>query len=157
MYPLVRTVGGAQCRSLRSIEGEDFSRIFEIEPTSTNSFRNTLLIVVDVVVYSRITSTKSPLFCITTFSASLTNLTALLPQSRNYSCYVSRPILAPPPFWLHKHTDLRAHDFAHPPDLWHQPRLANVTCAWSWRHCGIKPAILASCFGDNSYELKIQG
>jgi hypothetical protein len=37
---------------------------------------------------------------------SLTNLTALQPQSHNYSCYVSRPILAPPPLWLHKHTDL---------------------------------------------------
>ena len=78
----------------------------------------------------------------TTFSASLTNLTALLPQSRDSSCYVSRPILAPPPLWLQKHTDLRAHDFAHCPDLWHQPRLANVTCAWSWRLCGINPDIL---------------
>jgi hypothetical protein len=43
----------------------------------------------------------------TTFNASLTNLTALLPQSHNYSSYLSRPILAPPPLWLHKHTDLR--------------------------------------------------
>ena len=34
----------------------------------------------------------------TTFSASLTNLTALLPQSRDNSGYVSTPILAPPPF-----------------------------------------------------------
>ena len=47
--------------------------------------------------YSRITSTKCPLFCMTTFSASLTNLTVLLPQSHDYSCYVSRPIPTPPP------------------------------------------------------------
>jgi hypothetical protein len=26
---------------------------------------------------------------------------------------------------------------------WHQTRLANVTCAWSWRRCGIAPAILS--------------
>jgi len=45
----------------------------------------------------------SPPFRITTFSTSLTNLTAHLPQSRDYSCYVSRPIPAPPPLWLQKH------------------------------------------------------
>ena len=49
------------------------------------------------VCYSRITFTKSLSFCMTTFSASLTNLTPLLPQSRDSSCYVSGPILAPPP------------------------------------------------------------
>jgi len=36
----------------------------------------------------------------TTFSASLSNLTALLPQSHDCSRYVSRPIMAPPPLWL---------------------------------------------------------
>jgi hypothetical protein len=51
----------------------------------------------------------------------------ILPQSRDCSCYVSRPILAPPPLWLQIHTDLCAHDFAHSPDLWHQPRLRSVT------------------------------
>ena len=51
---------------------------------------------------SRINSPKSPSFYMTTFSASLTKLTALLPQSHDYSCYVSRPIMAPPPIWLHK-------------------------------------------------------
>jgi len=73
----------------------------------------------------------------TTFMASLKNLTALLPQSCDSSCYVSRPILAPPPLWLQKQTDLRARDFAHSPYLWHQLRLANATCAWSWILCGI--------------------
>jgi len=67
------------------------------------------------------------------FCAILTNLTVLLPQSRDRSCYV---ILASPPLWLHKHTDLRAFT-----DLWHQPRLADITRARSWRLCGIKPAI----------------
>jgi hypothetical protein len=89
--------------------------------------------------YSRITSTKSLLFWRTTFSASLTNHTALLPQSRDSSYYVSRPILALLPLWLQKHADLRAHDFAHFLILWRQPRL---TCACSWRLGGINPAML---------------
>jgi hypothetical protein len=72
-----------------------------------------------------------------TIIASLTNLTLLLPQSRDCSCYVSRPILAPPPRWLLKHIDLRPRDLAHSHELWHQPRLANVTCALSWRLCGL--------------------
>ena len=41
-------------------------------------------------------STKSPSFCKTTLSASLTNLTPRLPQSRDCSCYINRQILAPP-------------------------------------------------------------
>lgn len=47
--------------------------------------------------YSKITSTKSPSLYITTFSANLTYLTTLLPQSHDGSCYVSRQTLAPPP------------------------------------------------------------
>jgi hypothetical protein len=90
--------------------------------------------------YSRIITTKSPSFYTTTFSASLTKLMLLLPQSHDCSCYVSTPVLAPRPFWLQKHNDLRAHGFAHSPNLWHQPRLANVICAWSWRLCGINLA-----------------
>jgi hypothetical protein len=31
------------------------------------------------------------------------------------------------PLWLHKHTDLGTHDFAHSSDLW-QPKHANVSC-----------------------------
>ena len=87
-----------------------------------------------------------------TFSASLTNLMALLPQSHDRSCYVSRPILAPPPLWLQKHTDLRAHDLAHYPISWRQPRPANVTCSWSWRLCGIIPAIVPRTFRDLFHE-----
>jgi hypothetical protein len=74
------------------------------------------------------------------FSASLTNLTALMPQSHDFSCYVSRGLLAPSPLWRLTHDDIHALDFVHSPDLWHQPRLANVTCTWSWRLCGITPA-----------------
>ena len=90
----------------------------------------------------------------TTFSASLiTNLTALLPQSRDCSCYVSY-VLTPPPFWLQKHTDLRAHDLAHSHDLWHEPTLTNVTCAWSWTLCGIIPAIhnMQFCYGRSEFQ-----
>ena len=94
--------------------------------------------------YSRITSTKSLSACMTTCSASLTNLTPLLPQSRDCSRYVSRPILAPPPLWLHEHADLRVHDFAHSPDLWRHSRLANVSCVRSWRLCGVSPAVILS-------------
>jgi hypothetical protein len=53
----------------------------------------------------------------TTFSVRFTNLTALLQQLQD-GCYcVSRRKLAPAPLWVHKQTDLRAHDFAHSPDL----------------------------------------
>jgi hypothetical protein len=41
---------------------------------------------------------------------------------------------------MQKHTDLRAHDFAQSPDLWRQPRFANVTTAYSRRLHGINPA-----------------
>jgi hypothetical protein len=56
----------------------------------------------------RITPTKSPSFCMTTFSASLTNLTGLLHPPSDCSFNVSRRILAPPLLWLQKHTDQRA-------------------------------------------------
>jgi hypothetical protein len=80
--------------------------------------------------YSRITSPMSPSFSRTTLSASLTNLTAILLQSRDCSCYVSRPILAPPPLWLQK--QIYAHKNSRTiPDLWHQSMLADVICAWS--------------------------
>jgi hypothetical protein len=75
-----------------------------------------------------------------TFSAWITNLTAFLPQYNDCNLYVSRQTLALPPLWLQKHTNLRAHDFAHSPILWHQPGLATVTCTWSWTLCGINPA-----------------
>lgn len=88
-----------------------------------------------------ITPTKPPLLFVTSASASLTNLVGLLRQSRDRSYYVSRRILALPPLWLHTHADPRAHDFAHAPCLWHQPWLANVTCAWSWRLCGMYPTL----------------
>ena len=91
------------------------------------------------LMYSSITTTKSPSFCTKSFSASLTNRTVLLHQSNDHSCYVVRGIVAPPLRWLQKQTDLRASDFAQSPDLWHQPRLANITYAWSWRLCGNNP------------------
>ena len=40
----------------------------------------------------------------------------------------SATILAPPPIRLQKHPDLRTHDFAHSPYMWHEPRLANCNC-----------------------------
>jgi hypothetical protein len=100
-----------------------------------------LLALISVEVYSKITSTNSPSFCMTTFSVSLIHITASLPQTHDFLYCVIRRKLTPPPLRLHNHTDLRAYDFAHPSDLWHQPGLTNVTCAWSWRLCGINTTI----------------
>jgi len=70
---------------------------------------------------NRFTSTKSPSFCLTIFGGSLTKLTALLRPSHVFSYHVNRRILAPPPppppHCFQKYTDIRAHDFAHPPAL----------------------------------------
>ena len=83
----------------------------------------------------------SPPFCTTIFQQeSLTNLMVLLSQSHDLSCYVSRRLLAPPTLRLLKHEDIQAYDFLQSPDLLHSPCLANVTCAWSWKLCGITPA-----------------
>jgi hypothetical protein len=90
-----------------------------------------------LVRYGKVTPTKSPSFFKTTFSASLTNLTFLLPQPHNCNYYVSKRILLPPLLWLRKHPGLRAQDS---PDVWHQVKLAKVTCPWSWR-CKINPTL----------------
>ena len=87
--------------------------------------------------FSRITSIKTPSFCTTTESChakcSCQSYTpyVLLLQSHDCSSYVSRQMLTPPPLWLHKHTDLGTHDFAHSPNLW-EPKLANVSSVSSW-------------------------
>jgi hypothetical protein len=52
---------------------------------------------------------RVPVICMTTLCASRTKLTALLPLSRDCSCYISRRTLAPPPLWLHNHTGIRAN------------------------------------------------
>jgi hypothetical protein len=55
--------------------------------------------------------------------------------------------------WLQEHADLPcAYEFAHSPDLWRHPRLANVTCAWSWRLCGITPAIHTTSLASTTYS-----
>ena len=70
-------------------------------------------------VNSRITSTNSPSFCMIIFSVNLKILTVFLPQLHYCSFYVNRPILAPPPLWLHKHPDPLTFHFGHSADLWH--------------------------------------
>ena len=42
---------------------------------------------------------------------------ALLLQSHDCSCYVSRPILAPPRLWLQKHADPRAYTTSRTPSI----------------------------------------
>jgi len=93
--------------------------------------------------YSRITSTKSPSFCITTFSANLAHLTIPLPQSHDCSCYVRRRILVPPPLGciitlIYAHMTSRTVLTC---DI--ILGCSNVTCVTSWRLCGINPAILS--------------
>ena len=66
-------------------------------------------------MYSRITSTKSPSFYMTIYSAGLINVTGPLLQSRDCSLYMNRRMPASPPLWLQKHNDTYAHDFAHSP------------------------------------------
>ena len=73
-----------------------------------------------------------------------------LPDSRDHNNHVSRRILTPQSLWLQKHTDSRAHDFAHFADLWQWPKLANVTGLWSWRLCGTDPALNRN---DNGYRV----
>jgi len=70
----------------------------------------------------------------------ITKLAVLTPQSLHYIYYLRMLLLASPPLWLHKHTDLRAKDFQ-PPDLWHQQKLAKFTCAWSWKLCEINASV----------------
>ena len=110
-------------------------------------------------MYIRITSTKSPSFCMTAFSASLTIPVVLLPVT--WLQLLRKQTNTDISTALHKHTDLRAHDFAHPPDLRYQPSIVNVTCVWSWRLCGINPAIhlcLYNCvhlrFSGNNFMCK---
>jgi len=58
---------------------------------------------------------QSPRHFVQQSSVQVSNLTPLLSQSHDRSCYLRRPILALPLFWLQKHGDLCAHDFAHSP------------------------------------------
>ena len=58
--------------------------------------------------YSRIASTKSLSFCVTTCSANLTNITVLLSQSHDSNYDVDRRILALPPLRLQKQIDVLA-------------------------------------------------
>ena len=95
-------------------------------------------------VYSRITSSKSLSFCTTNFSASLTHLTVPLLQSRDYSCYVSRPSTGTSAVRTAKDTLFYVHTTSRAlPALWRLPMLTKDACAWSWRLYGINPAILA--------------
>jgi hypothetical protein len=106
-----------------------------------------------LALYSRITSTKSLLFCATDFVMSLTNFMVPVPQLRDCSCFVSSWVLAPSSLLLRKQTDIRAGDLAHSSALWHQRRLTNVTCARSWRLCEINPAITFWMQGVNIWCL----
>ena len=96
--------------------------------------------------YGRITSTKSPSFCMTTYTAR--------PQilRPSYLSHMIAVITYADEYWHLQRTDCRnTLTYAHSPDLWHQSRLANVTCAWSCRLCGINPDITTASFHIVSY------
>ena len=97
------------------------------------------------LVSNKIISKKSLSFNMTIFSPIHKNRTVLQPQWRECSCYLSRPMLAPQPFWLQKHTDLRTHDFVHSPDLWHPSRFVKFICTSRWSFYGINPSVTSGC------------
>ena len=64
-------------------------------------------------------------------------------------------------YWLYhrsycRNTLIYAHTTLRTPDLWRQPRFANVTCAWSWRLCGISPCYSSRLLEGLHYLLLIQ-
>jgi len=89
---------------------------------------------------------KSPSFCMTTFSVSLTHLSALLGHMIAAAAFAD-DYWHRSYYWYLRRSDCRnilielcAHDFAHSPALWHQPPFTNVTCAWL---CGINLPVLS--------------
>jgi hypothetical protein len=88
---------------------------------------------------SRITPPqKTPKFWMPVISASLKKITAHLPQSRDFSCYVSRPVLTRPPPRLQNH----AHTISRTLPACNIILVsANVTFASSWELWGINPVI----------------
>jgi len=99
----------------------------------------------DMCFKNRLISLVFTLLTVSTFSASLTNLSSLLPQSHDCTYYVSRSILAPPPLWLiYAHTTSRSL-----PKCDIDSRLANLTWAWSWRLCAINLCLPLSMCTEN--------
>jgi hypothetical protein len=78
-----------------------------------NTAARQLSLLQHATMYNRITSTKSP----SVFMATFTNLTVLVPHSRDCSYYESRRILALPILRLQEHTAL-AHTISRTPWTW---------------------------------------
>jgi len=92
---------------------------------------------------------KSPSFCMTTSSVSLTHLSALLGHMIAVAAFAD-DYWHRSYYWYLRRSDCRnilidqcAHEFAHSPALWHQPLFTNVTCAWIMRLCGINLPVLS--------------
>jgi hypothetical protein len=88
LFYLTTIIDTSRCQSVAYVD-DGFTAQVHFEGEDSKFFRH-----VGNTAYSRITSIRSPSFCTTTFSKSFTNFTALLPQSRDCSCYVRRRILA---------------------------------------------------------------
>ena len=136
------TISKLSCEMLANLQFFSYRAVREVFPLTQLDITARFI---PELISGSIISKKSQSFCMTTFSASHKNRTVLLPQWCDCSCYVSRPILAPQPFWLQKHTELCTHDFVHSSDLWHPSRLVKFTCASRWRFCGIHPAVTSDC------------
>lgn len=95
-----------------------------------------------VIITAGWKSTESPSFGMAAFSSSLKRF-----SPGDCRCYVSRRISTA--LTAKSHT----HELVHCPMLWHQPNFANVTCAWSWRPCGINTALQSNLVASH-YVLK---
>lgn len=92
--------------------------------------------------YSRNISIKSPSLCMTTLAR----------VSQTLRSYFSHNQPAHEYGHLHCPGCRNTPTCANPPDLWHQPTLANVTWAWSWGLCGTTLAIYGTTVKYSYYS-----
>jgi len=89
------------------------------------------------IMYCCITSTKSPSFCMKSFSACLTNLTILLPQSwlqllrKQTNTGTSAALTAETDWFMCTLSTQSLHHFAWQPPMW----VTKLVCRPQWREC----------------------
>jgi len=102
--------------------------------------------------YSGITSKKSPSFCVTTFGASLKSITALLLQSHDCFCYLSRRKLKHLQFWVAERIwctrTLPTCDIGLDSPKFPAPEAGDFF--------GINPAILCTSYGSKVLKLRVR-
>jgi hypothetical protein len=111
-------------------------------PSPANIFYATL----STLEYSRLTSTKSPLICMTTFSVNFTKIRFLMPQSHDRSCcpkHTNTGISSALTAGTHWSMRTRLRAFSRRGKT---AKFASVSCPSSWRLCGENPAIYTLVF-----------